>query len=336
VPFAAISFISPDEGWAVVLSGADRAIETIHTMDGGATWGRPVKVAQLDVPAGYGPPQATIHFASSLVGWVSVDGIWATTDGGNSWTDSGVHGTDADIASVGESVWAMTGCDPRNRSCPTALYAWDAAALRWKLAAHQPPASSGPLQLIRISAQRAFVVQQPEMDTRLIRTDDGGTTWTTLAIPCRGFAGMPVATRDGVHIWLVCPSQPGAGSQAKSVFTSGDGGSTWTLRAQTDPPGLAGQITISGYAKLIALASNSSGFLAMDRGDLYRSTDGGATWSAVGIAQGEGFFSSMQFVDSTHGWVAGETAGVDCCMGLYRTVDGGLKWTVVSSFPGRI
>jgi photosystem II stability/assembly factor-like uncharacterized protein len=333
-PFEDVWFLNAHEGWAVILSGADHAVEAIHSLDGGVTWSAAVKVASLLVAEGDAPPHVGVRFISPQTGWVFGPGIYATSDGGQTWTDTLAGAAVSDIATFGDSAWAITGCDPQLASpCPSSLLAWDGTSRSWHAAPHQPPVTSGPLHLIIISVMRAFVVQMPEMDTRIVRTDDGGLTWTTLRIPCRGFAGMPVATLDGVHVWLVCPSQPGAGSQAKVVYTSGNGGDTWSLRASTDPPGTVGTITISGYAQGLALSSATTGFLAMARGDLYRSTDGGVNWVASGISPGDGFFSALDFVDSTHGWVVLQVSS-DRPAGLYRTTDAGASWTLASSMGG--
>jgi photosystem II stability/assembly factor-like uncharacterized protein len=334
-PFADISFVSPTQGWAVVLSQADHAVETIHTVDGGATWSRPVKVSALDVPSGSAPPHAVIRFADPQTGWISATGSFWTADGGKTWNATSLEDPIFDIAVVGGTAWAVTGCDFRQGQCPAGLRVWVAQTHEWRATAHQPPMTSGPALLIRTSERRAFIAQQAELDNRLMRTDDGGNTWSQLPSPCRGF-GMPVATVDGMHLWLACPSQPAAGQQEKAVYTSADGGSTWTLRAQTDPPGSVGHITTSGYAQLLAVTPSGIGFLALDRGDLYRSVDSGATWVATGITASEGFYPAIDFVDANHGWVVAETGEMDCCVGLYRTVDGGFAWKLVSSLPGRV
>ncbi len=338
MPFEDVWFLNPTEGWALVLSGADHAVEAIHSLDGGATWSVPAKVTSLFVAEGDAPPHYGIRFISSQAGWVFGNGIFATSDGGQTWSDGHVAGSVTDLATSGNSAWAITGCDPRTASpCPSSLLAWDPATSTWKAAAHQPPGTSAPQHMIRISASRAFIAEQTVLSSALLRTDDGGAGWTTLAVPCQGF-GMPLATLDGMHVWLVCPGQPSAGSQAKDVYTSADGGVTWTLRAQTEPPAPVGKITISGYAQSLALASNTTGFLGMNRGDLYRSVDGGATWIASGLGPGEDFFPTTQFVDAMHGWAVAQLSTMDMAgrVGLYRTADAGITWTLASAMPGTL
>jgi len=337
-PFEAIDFIDRSNGWAVIESDADKAVEVIRTEDGGATWSAPVKVTSLNVPEGDNIPPFRVRFTSPQVGWVFGTGVFGTTDGGVSWKASNVPNLTFDIAAVGPSVWAMAGCDDRNGSaCPGTILQWDDTRGAWSALPHQPVLASGPFQLIRVSTSVAYVAQQSEMDTRLVRTTNGGATWTPLETPCRGF-GMPVATLDGVRLWMICPSQPSAGTQAKWTYTSDDAGAHWTLRSYSDGTSNLGSIPLSGCAQWLVITTTSTGFLANDRGDLYRSTDHGRTWMALDISRGEGFFPALQFVDVATGWAVAQVPGVtpDYRVGLFRTTDGGATWRVVSSMPGSV
>jgi hypothetical protein len=338
MPFEDVTFVTANEGWAVVLSQADHAIEVTHSFDGGTTWSSPVKVAPLDVAPGDAPPHYGVRFVNGMMGWVHGEHIYATVDGGTTWSDTGATAHAFDVAAIGDSVWAITGCDIRISTCAPALLVWNSTTRAWRAAPNQPPVTSGPLHLIRISAQQAFIAQESEMFTRLVTTNDGGATWRQLPLPCTGFAGLPVATLDGVHVWVVCPSQPGAGQQLKDVWTSADGGVAWTLRARAGLNGNVGTISSSGYAGLLALASSQTGFLTMERGDLYRSTDGGVTWVSCSISGGEGFFPALWILDPMHGWVAAQVpaTSMEGRVGLYRSTDGGAHWNLVSAEPGTV
>ena len=260
LPFEDVTFISPNEGWALILNETTQAVEVAHSVDGGATWSTPAKVAPFRMTEGEGVSHFGVRFTSSRVGWVFGQGIFATADGGQTWIDTGVTANVLDLATVGEVVWAITGCDPRFSSCPVSFLVWDGTAHRWNPMRHQPPVTSGPLHLIPTSARRAFVVQGTQFDTRLVQTDDGGVTWSTLATPCPHGIGLNVATLDGAHLWMVCSGEPGAGNQEKAVFTSSDGGGTWSLRARDRWAVAVGTITTAGYTQDVALASSTTGF----------------------------------------------------------------------------
>lgn len=343
-PFEDVSFVTPAGGWAVTVNWTGQMVQVSRTSDGGHTWSSPLRVAPLTLSADGGAPHFGVRFADESQGWVYGDGIYASSDAGRTWIDTGVRSHVFDVAPGGDSFWAMTGCDvSTSATCAPVLLWWDKGAQTWRPAPHQPPVvSSRTVHLIRVGAARAFIAEITERGvglagTRLIATDDGGATWRLLPNPCGvGFGGFPLATADGVHVWVVCASEPGAGEQLKDVYTTSDGGNTWVLRAETDLQGHRGQISVSGYVGLLALASSDTGFLTMARSDIYRSTDGGVTWVRAGLGLGEGFFPALWFVDATHGWVSawGNTGATEGKVVLYRTVDAGASWTLVSAVPG--
>ena len=335
--FEAIDFIDREDGWAVVLT--DAAVEISRTEDGGMTWSSPVRVTSLAEPEGDAAPRFGVRFVDRQNGWVYGAGIFSTTDSGATWTPYATRDEVFDLAVAGGTAWAVSGCDFRTTApCSGELLQWNAASKLWSPLPHQAPLGLGPFELIRISASLAYIAQQSQFSTDLFRTANGGGAWTAVATPCnRGYA-MPFATLDGVHLWMVCGSEPGAGEQGKWTYTSDDSGAHWTLRSSNDGVHASGSIPVIGYAKWMALTGPETAFMVDDRGGLYRSVDQGRTWVATGIAEGEVFFSGLQFVDPSTGWVAAETGDValDGKIGLFRTVDGGRTWTMVSSMPGRI
>lgn len=130
-----------------------------------------------------------------------------------------------------------------------------------------------------------------------------------------------MAAIDDRTIWIVCGSQPGAGSQQKQLITSSDGGLQWSY--PPNPPS-------SGYVQSLAMSGPTSGltgWLASARGPLYVTPDGGRTWS---LADGRGVSVDLAgsgavdvaFTDPLHGWAATSDE-------IFRTTDGGLHWTGV-------
>ena len=160
-------------------------------------------------------------------------------------------------------------------------------------------------------------------DAGVYRSDDGGATWRPAG------DGLPVAR---VQTIAVEPSAPGrlyagtvtpTGVASVGIFKSVDGGESWAA-ANTgliDP--------ISGIAPLDveALAvdpANPGVLLAGTRfSDIFRSADGGATWTPVTLGGINVGLEVAAFVydPSTPGVVfAASTSG------LLRSVDGGQNW----------
>ena len=134
---------------------------------------------------------------------------------------------------------------------------------------------------------------------------------------------------------MICASQASAGTQAKALYRSSDGGAHWALAAAANAPvltggqalGAAGGLPAGGYVtpyslghENLAVLTPTEAWLFPDRSGVFDTTDGGRTWSPVtGLAQAglvEGGTGNVVFVDATHGWVC--EAGT----GLWRTTDG--------------
>jgi len=323
MPFEDIYFIDPSHGWEVTLDQAGYDVEVARTSDGGSTWSTPAKAARFhlgDAPI----PRFGVRFANLEDGWLFAQGLFETTDGGMTWAATSVNTFVYDVGAAGSSVWAAT---------DKGMFRSQVGTSTWTPMPGPPISGPGPFRIIRVGENLAFVVEQAQFETRLFRTADGGATWRPVPVPCKGYR-MPVSTLDGVHLWMICGSEPGAGNEAKWGYTSDDSGAHWTMRAFNDGIKSAGSMPIIGYANLLSLSSASTGFMANDRGDLYRSTDGGRSWNASGLAYAsEGFFSALQFVDASTGWFSGIIEGLtpDGSVGLYRTIDGGASWKLVAS-----
>ena len=96
MPVDAVSFINPNEGWAIVTDWQSRTYSRLfHTGNGGTTWTLVnARLASANPPLGPVLTQGNVPAASSLNFVDSRNGFWATgsklyktTDGGHSWTD---------------------------------------------------------------------------------------------------------------------------------------------------------------------------------------------------------------------------------------------------------
>lgn len=113
--------------------------------------------------------------------------------------------------------------------------------------------------------------------------------------------------------------------------------------AGASPPGQAAPAAASGWETLptdpyrgkrddISFADARHGWYGTGAGDLFRTTDGGATWTKVASKPGT-FIRALGFIDANTGFIG--NVGTDYYPGvtdetpLYRTDDGGATWTAV-------
>jgi len=158
-------------------------------------------------------------------------------------------------------------------------------------------------------------------------SDNGGTSWTNVSMTLTpGGAAAPVGqyaiggnslyALDQYHIWLV--------TTGGYIYFSDDGAVTWTAQEQG---------AISAGANFIAVwfANENDGFAGGVGNIIARTTDGGATWSAVTGPAAEAA-NDVQCVtrsrDTNIWW-----AGYDGNTRLYYTTDDGVNWTL-RSFTG--
>lgn len=332
--FDDVAFATAESGWAVGgRSPNDTVLVVSHTSDGGVTWSAPVTVTT--VAAASESQGVAVRFADSEHGWVSGPGLFATADGGQTWQQVPITGTVEPVAASSGTAWALDYPCGNDLACAPTLIESPIATESWAAAGSQPTLPAAPTALLRVSASSAFIFVAASLGAvgaPWFETQDGGATWRALTNPCgQGDSADAPASLDGRTIWVACGVEPSAGSELKQVFVSIDGGSTWQLRAQTaDLSGPAvGTLTQAAYVSDLQLASSAVGFMALSRGGILRSVDGGRTWSQVdlpGTTFGE-LFPSLWVLDASHAWVETGSGGP----GLFRSTDGGVTWSQVST-----
>lgn len=131
------------------------------------------------------------------------------------------------------------------------------------------------------------------------------------------------------EIFVACASEPGAGSQAKTLASSPNG-STWTVRSPCAHGTMFCPPLSVGYLGQIAATSNSTVFLVGPRSSLLVTHNAGRTWHAVKpmIGDSGGGTSSVVFF-GRRGIVVGNDPANNELPAIWHTTDGGTHWHLV-------
>jgi hypothetical protein len=318
-----VVFSDAQDGFAVAAHRGTAVLAV--SSDGGSTW----KVQDDNLPPGYGQSAGypgEFEFAGSdgyLWGGApqagGADPLWVSSDDGLSWHEASIGPVVYDVSAIGKNVWALSG------QCAAA-----AAAV-----AGSPPAAC------------ALEVEE---------SLDGGVTWH--AAVSTGFTDVvsapPLAQRVELaritesRSYVLTSSGAAQPGSIGLVYTA-DAGQTWTAR----PVPCAGEfdqgaeIAASGTDDLWLLCGSDASAGDQSK-ELYRSADGGITWTRTAAATGLGTpapsasdpnalplagyvapFSvghrNLAVASPTTAWIYPSRAT------LYETIDGGSEW---ASVPG--
>ena len=229
-------------------------------------------------------------------------GLFKTADGGSTWTPV----TDGQIGSASVGAVAMAPSDPdivyigmgevqlrANVLQGDGVYRSDDAGKSWR---HLGLADTHAIGRIRVhphDPERAYVAALghpfgPNSERGVFRTTDGGDTWERVLFrdELTGAVDLVMDPSDPdvlyATLWQVYrkPWRLWSGGEGSGIFKSTDGGDTWTeiTRNPGLPGGMLGKITITvSGADPDRVWAN----LEAERGGLYRSDDGGASWEFV-------------------------------------------------------
>ncbi len=176
-------------------------------------------------------------------------------------------------------------------------------------------------------------------------TTDGGNTWKDVTPPEPAPAADQTKVAFGYfqganNAWVTYSINGGNPVPASPVvWRTSDGGTTWTASQSLDVSGLSeiyvpGSLWFYGQQAGWLLAHVGVG-MNHDYVVIYRTNDGGATWSRILDPYNDGGIQScsknaMIFTSPTQGWLTGDCNGVKAGVLFYMSTDAGSTWQEVS------
>src|SRR5690348_12657925 len=252
------------------------------------------------------PGEPNVYYAGAASG-----GIWKTVDAGIHWSPIF---DEQDVSSIGalavapsnpSIVWAGTG-EPWIRShisVGNGVYKSTDAGRTWTRMGLDSSGRIGRIAINPTNPDIVFVAAQgasygPQEERGIFRTTDGGAHWQRVLFVDPNTGGIDVVMHPAnpqilfaatwqleMHTWG--RESGGAGS---GIYTSTDGGTTWTrLTGHGLPTHELGKIGLaiarSNPSRVYALIETGDGNplhgRATDNGELWRSDDGGTNWRVV-------------------------------------------------------
>ena len=324
-----VTFVSLNEAF-VLGTAPGRGAVVVRSRDRGTTWTRraapPVEIGWPQSQSGGAAGVWGIRFATPSHGFVFGKGLWETTDGGGQWTPAAApSGAILSLATIDGQALALVQPSPSSQSAtllrrPLAGGSWT------KIATVKEYDFPDPTDLISTQAGTAALLASGGV----LVTKNGGLTVHTYPVPSLpGYSPADVAVTSAKSLALLDGGGAAAGSVAKLVYVSANGGATWT---KVGAPSRGGDpVTIAGGSPATLLVGAASG-----GSEIYRSADGGHAWTtALNPLDGGVTWADLGFSSPTHAVVvlgpvdtAGNTYGRPGR--LLLSSDGGATWQVVT------
>lgn len=205
----------------------------------------------------------------------------------------------------------------------------------WTVGTIPAPTNFLPSNIWPIDGNTCFVAMYGTAGGgRVYKTTDGGATWAQVG---SNMYTQPTSFANVVYFWdanngFTMGDPAGPGVAKYEIYTTSDGGTTWTRVPAANLPTLTNPGEY-GITNLFSAVGDNIWY-GTTYGDVYRSTDGAQTWTkaATGLpanntAGGRFDITDVAFSDSLNGIVTQVTA---TGFTIVRTTDGGLTWSTIT------
>ncbi len=233
----------------------------------------------------------------------STKNIHRTIDGGKTWKDVSSGYTSMrfmDIFFVSDSVVYMSGNEG------IIIRSYD-GGLNWETMTTDTKEQLWGIHFI--SAKIGIAVGS---NGKIIYSNNGGRNWEDVSPGKSNLLYDVTFNAEGV----------GFASGSNILWRSDDGGLSWNevIDFPYESP--------ADWIRSITFINEKLGFACADIGRIYRTTDGGDTWSRMNSPTQEPLFE-VDFIDDKNGMIVGFTGTI------LHTKDGGENWTILSSPLGK-
>ncbi|WP_171025858.1 YCF48-related protein [Hymenobacter jeollabukensis] len=290
--WTSVCFTSPSTGY---VTGTGYRGPIMRTTDGGRTW----------LPLGplMGDMQAVEFPGHGLTGYaLSGSGLLKTTDGGDTWTVQAPVGGNRMACPDANTVVIAGGNSTVTRSGDGGQ-TWTSSTVP-----AQFPYGTNLIALEMVDSQVGYVAGDNNgLGPLLARTTDGGRSWQSIS------SGAPV---NPLRYFSFPSATTGFALTYNTVYRTTNGGQSWQALNLSS-------MYVSSLAGL-DFVDAQTGYVVDDSGQLFKTTDGGATWTASMLNRTRNYASghprNIRFFDRGNGCVQDDAGNV------FRTTDGGANW----------
>lgn len=262
----------------------------------------------VGIPAPRTDGVTQLRFADIRDGFAYGPELWATHDGGAHWHRVAIGGSVSDLEASGGWVYALVA-----RGKTARLERADASLDRWSVL----PAAGNATGDIWAQGSDVLVEAANSSRQQLMVSHDLGQTFTAYPVPpsvgCQFQEPAGLQEPAGPVVWEHCATGTMSG-----VWRSPDGGRTFVATA--GPHSWPGPELPNSAAFAAASASTA----VVGYRQLYRTTNGGASWAPSPTPPEVTWWSYLGFTNSTYGFGLGRVgSSLSSPVRLYSTTDGG-------------